>query len=120
MTAKRFTYDKPMVAFAKAGLNDNLTGKTYEFTVDEILDLLNELHEENQRLQLELDKDILFTPSRHSKTVRMDFLERYTELLNYETKVKEALQKHYHLTKDYHVAMILEALAMELGVNLND
>ena len=51
MTEKRFTYDKPMVAFAKAGLNDNLTGKTYEFTVDEILDLLNELHEENQQIK---------------------------------------------------------------------
>ena len=54
MIEKRFTYDKPMVAFAKAGLNDNLTGKTHEFTVDEILDLLNELHEENQSLKQQL------------------------------------------------------------------
>ena len=51
MTAKRFTYDKPLVAFSKGGINDNVTGETYEFTMDTVLDLLNELHEENQALQ---------------------------------------------------------------------
>ena len=50
MTEKRFTYDKPLVAFSKGGINDNVTGETYEFTIDTVLDLLNELHEENKNL----------------------------------------------------------------------
>ena len=41
MSEQRFTYDKPIVAFSKGGINDNATGKTYEFTMDTVLDLLN-------------------------------------------------------------------------------
>ena len=41
MSEKRFTYDKPLVAFSKGGINDNVTGETYEFTMDTVLDLLN-------------------------------------------------------------------------------
>lgn len=51
MMSKRFTYDKPLVAFSKGGINDNATGKTYEFTMDTVLDLLNELQEENEALK---------------------------------------------------------------------
>ena len=50
---KRFTYDKPVVAFSKGGINDNVTGETYEFTMDTVLDLLNKLHEENN-IKLEI------------------------------------------------------------------
>ena len=42
MSEERFTYDKPLVAFSKGGINDNVTGETYEFTMDTVLDLLNE------------------------------------------------------------------------------
>ena len=41
VTEKRFTYDKPLVAFSKGGINDSVTGETYEFTMDTVLDLLN-------------------------------------------------------------------------------
>lgn len=51
---ERFTYDKPLVAFSKGGINDNVTGETYEFTMDTVLDLLNELHEENEYLRHQL------------------------------------------------------------------
>ena len=58
MSEKRFTYDKPLVAFSKGGINDNVTGETYEFTMDTVLDLLNEqeaiinkLKEENRKLK---------------------------------------------------------------------
>ena len=50
---------------------------------------LNEQHETIQQLQ---DKDIITSPQRHSKTATQDFLKRYTELLQYEDKVKETLQ----------------------------
>ena len=53
MSEKRFTYDKPLVAFSKGGINDNVTGKTYEFTMDTVLDLLNNLNDENEQLQKE-------------------------------------------------------------------
>lgn len=51
MNKKRFTYDKPPVAFSKGGINDNEIGKTYEFTMDTVLDLLNGLQEENEALK---------------------------------------------------------------------
>ena len=58
MSENRFTYDKPLVAFSKGGINDNVTGETYEFTMDTVLDLLNEqqatisqLKEENEKLK---------------------------------------------------------------------
>ena len=54
MTKKRFTYDKPLVAFSKGGINDNVTGETYEFTIDTVLDLLNNLSDENEQLRKEL------------------------------------------------------------------
>ena len=55
MSEKRFTYDKPPVAFSKGGINDNITGETYEFTMDTVLDLLNELNEENEQLKELID-----------------------------------------------------------------
>ena len=54
MTTTRFVYDKPVVAFSKGGINDNVTGETYEFTMDTVLDLLNEQHKENEQLKQQL------------------------------------------------------------------
>lgn len=157
MTAKRFTYMIDRV-FDLWGVYDNnekviclvrnsdakdlcdLLNALHE-EKEELIDALNQrteqcdkLHEENQRLQLELDKDILFNPSRHSKSVRMDFLERYSELVNYETKVKETLQGHYDFARNkkknckendlicFHCYRVLKAsieeIADELGVDL--
>ena len=31
---KRFTYDKPLVAFSKGGINDNVTGETRKVLLD--------------------------------------------------------------------------------------
>ena len=65
MSEKRFTYDKPLVAFSKGGINDNVTGETYEFTMDTVLDLLNgqqkiinELGETNEILLDNLNKEL--------------------------------------------------------------
>lgn len=51
MSDERFTYDKPLVAFSKGSINDNVTGETYEFTMDTVLDLLNELSTSCRQLQ---------------------------------------------------------------------
>ena len=57
---KRFTYDKPRVGFAKGGFTDNLTGESYEFTIDQALDMMNKLHKENQILRDENEHGVRF------------------------------------------------------------
>ena len=87
-----------------------MLGDTLE--AEEIVDLLNEQHETIQ--QLKQDKQQLYRTESKLR-VRIKILQQF------EQKVKETLQKHYNLTKktkDYHIAMILEALANELGVVL--
>ena len=49
MTAKRFEYDKDICCFI-----DNNEFQIKAKSVNEIVDLLNELHEENQQLKKEL------------------------------------------------------------------
>ena len=56
MSENRFTYDKPLVAFSKGGINDNVTGETYEFTMDTVLDLLNEQQATIQSLQGDVNR----------------------------------------------------------------
>ena len=134
MTAKRF-WLVPLDYYGEQRfVRDNNQIGEKSLSNEEVVECLNHLHEENIRLQSELDKDILFSPSRHSKTVRMDFLERYTELVNYETKVKETLQGHYDFAKNkksncelndlvcFHTYRVLKAtikeITDEMGVDL--
>lgn len=55
MTEKRFT-DDGIEEIENQSFTDNLTGKTYwiDNGLDEIVDLLNALHEENEQLKSEL------------------------------------------------------------------
>ena len=48
---KRFEYVKPVVAFAKSGVIDNLKRNTFDFTEDNVIDILNELSDENEQLK---------------------------------------------------------------------
>lgn len=55
MTAKRFKEEMGIAKFI-----DNQTGKEYsEYNIDEIVGLLNELHEENQALQRHIKRSTL-------------------------------------------------------------
>jgi len=102
MTEKRFIYDKPVVAFSKGGIYDAVTDKSYEFTMDTVLDLLNEQSETIQQLK--------------STNAEM---EDYNARL--EEKVKETLQEEYIECKTYNDAdgkILLEEIAEELGVEL--
>jgi len=54
MTEKRFTTDNG--SNEDVCLVDNITGKEYESNFDDIVDLLNELHEENIQLKELLNK----------------------------------------------------------------
>ena len=76
---KRFTYDKPMVAFAKGGIYDALTDKTYEFTMDTVLDLLNELHDENERL-LKANMELTEENTAILNTIRTAYQNERTSL----------------------------------------
>lgn len=49
MTEKRFTTDNG--SNEDVTLVDNVTGKEYESNFEDIVDLMNELHEENQSLK---------------------------------------------------------------------
>ena len=52
---ERFTYIKPRIAFAKDGVEDHKTGKIFDFTIDNVLDIMNELSEREERLLSEID-----------------------------------------------------------------
>lgn len=90
MTEKRFTYDKPLVAFSKGGINDNVTGETYEFTMDTVLDLLNALHEETLLLRLQLnscsDQRDEFHRGARENANRVGKLEKENEQLKGELR----------------------------------
>ena len=83
----RFSYDKPMVAFSKGGINDNVSGVTYEFTMDTVLDLLNNLNSENKQLRTKMVSfEFLQDENRHMREVlnenrilRKLLLQFYTE-----------------------------------------
>ena len=51
MTEKRFTYFKSKIGFGKQGIDDNLKGYTFDFTMDNVLDCMNDLSEENEKLK---------------------------------------------------------------------
>lgn len=63
---KRFTYFKSKIGFGKQGIDDNLKGYTFDFTMDNVLDCMNDLSEENEQLKSEI-KDL------------SDILARYEE-----------------------------------------
>ena len=52
---ERFTYVKPRIAFAKDGVEDHKTEKIFDFTIDNVLDIMNELSEREERLLSEID-----------------------------------------------------------------
>ena len=98
----------------RAGYWHNYTGigrcEDENLTTNEVCDIINEQNETIQRLEAQLS---------HLEYRFFEYRNKAKGLP--KDKVKETLQKHYNLTKktkDYHIAMILEALANELGVDL--
>ena len=57
MTEKRFTYFKSKIGFGKQGIDDNLKGYTFDFTMDNVLDCMNDLADENEQLKQQI-KDL--------------------------------------------------------------
>lgn len=51
MAKKRFTYFKSKIGFGKQGIDDNLKGYTFDFTLDNVLDCMNDLSDENEQLR---------------------------------------------------------------------
>lgn len=51
----RFTYIKPRIGFAKDGVEDHKTGEIFDFTIDNVLDIMNELSEREEQLLSEID-----------------------------------------------------------------
>lgn len=94
MTAKRFTE-----TVSTGIVTDNLTGKEYKCEMridDELLELLNALHEKNQ--QLSKDKQLA-----------------EAELMTYKQRVKDELEMRYCLSNHKPV---FEFMAKELDITL--
>ena len=101
-----------------------------DLNADEVCNCLNGQAETIQQLQHNKDwaenqfkiyRDGYKALQRDVKELTSDVTELTDEIVDYKKKVKETLQRHYDLTKetkDYHIAMILEALANEWGVEL--
>lgn len=53
--SERFTYVKPRIAFAKDGVEDHKTGKIFDFTIDNVLDMMNELSCREEQLLDEIE-----------------------------------------------------------------
>lgn len=64
---ERYTYIKPRIGFSKDGFKDNVTGEVYDFTVDTVLDLLNDLHNKYRR------QEALARQRRNEIISRVDF-----------------------------------------------
>lgn len=52
MSEKRFTYFKVPVGFAKQAIKDNANDEVFDFTLDNVLDKLNEQQELIEELQI--------------------------------------------------------------------
>lgn len=95
------------------------TGSNYNIIsiiIKKVEDDLNNLYEENQELR---DRDILFNPQRHSKSVRLDFLERYDKLVGFENEVKEELESKYFKC-DANGKELIKSIAKKLKIKLED
>ena len=57
MSEKRFTYFKNPVGFGKQGIQDSENYQVFDFTMSNVLDLLNELADENEQLRQELEEN---------------------------------------------------------------
>jgi hypothetical protein len=82
---QRYTYIKPVVAFAKAGIKDNVTGEIYDFTVDTILDEMNNLNSMYDR-QKQLAKI-----RRNEIISRVDFFNECFTSKDISSEVKDFL-----------------------------
>ena len=56
MSEKRFTYFKNPVGFGKQGIQDSKNYQVFDFTMSNVLDLLNELADENRELRQQLQE----------------------------------------------------------------
>ena len=54
MTEKRFIYFKNPIGFGKQGIEDKQTNEVFDFTLDNVLDVMNKLSDENEQLKSEL------------------------------------------------------------------
>lgn len=82
---ERFTYFKSKIGFGKQGIDDNLKGYTFDFTLDNVLDCMNELAEENEKLKKQLQ-------SEHTMLDNAILLERTRMGQSALKQYKEAIQ----------------------------
>ena len=106
---KRFTTDNG--SNEDVCLVDNITGKEYESNVDEIVELLNELHEENRELQRHLDvmRSGALTDDKRIK-------ELYDENEQLNKSRDELISENRHIKKTIQTMLINERTAIGKSV----
>ena len=91
---ERYTYVKPRVAFAKDGFQDNKTGEIQDFTVDTVLDLLNDYNQFQEQVFKELDKRIMTLQKNSSYCHQSGSHEKGLEF-TLQAELLERLKKEY-------------------------
>ena len=94
MTEKRFTYFKSKIGFGKQGIDDNLKGYTFDFTLDNVLDCMNDLSEENE--QLKKDCTVLIC---HNQEYRKENEQLKAQLYCDSEEGVCSICKHHYLEK---------------------
>ena len=85
MTEKRFIYFKNPIGFGKQGIEDKQTNEAFDFTFDNVLDVMNKLSDENK--QLNVSRDELIHENRHIKNTIQ------TMLINERTRLGKSVLK---------------------------
>ena len=84
-TKKRFTYFKSKIGFGKQGIDDNLKGYTFDFTLDNVLDCMNDLSEENEQLKKDCTVLIYHNQEYRKENEQLkSTIKEVTELLSEE------------------------------------
>ena len=87
MTEKRFTE-----TVSTGIVTDNVTGKEYNCEMridDELLELLNELHEENEQLRIE--KDTIQKQHSYELNKKLEYKSKLIDLKKENEQLKQAL-----------------------------
>ena len=124
---KRFTYFKSKIGFGKQGIDDNLKGYTFDFTMDNVLDCMNDLSEENEQLKIrfneEREKSLKFCRNIDTLTIENEHLKNHIQELqnhlkrleNENEQIKQVIKEAYETERTHIGKSVLKQLLNNIG-----
>ena len=106
MTEKRFTYFKSKIGFGKQGIDDNLKGYTFDFTMDNVLDCMNDLSEENEQLKIRFNEE---------REKSLKFCRNIDTLTIENEHIKNTIQEAYETERTHIGRNVLKQLLNNIG-----